>query len=314
MAKRVLLTGGTGFVGANLARHLLAEGHEVHLLVRQGHQGWRIAGLDTPLHVVDLQDAQNVQAAVGRIKPEWVFHLAAHGAYSWQTDVDQIMQTNLLGTVNLVQACLQQGFEAFVNTGSSSEYGFKDHAAHEETWLEPNSHYAVFKAAATLFCRYTAQKHHVPITTLRLYSVYGPYEDPGRLIPKLVMHGLEGTWPPLVSPETARDYIYIADVIAAYLTVAQAAIAPGAVYNVATGQQTTLREIVTVVREVLDVAAQPQWGTMDNRIWDTNVWVGNSQRLQSETDWQPQVSLRQGVVSTIEWFREHADLHPIYAD
>src|SRR5262249_24369371 len=151
------------------------------------------------LHEAPLEDPA---AVVRRVRPEWVFHLAAHGAYSSQTDVRQILQTNVLGTAALVEACLETGFEAFVDTGSSSEYGFTDHAPAEDEAPEPNSHYAVAKASATLFCRHTARSRHVHIPTLRLYSVYGPWEEPTRLIPTLLVRGLDGTLPPLVDPDT----------------------------------------------------------------------------------------------------------------
>src|SRR5450432_2129268 len=120
--KRVLLTGGTGFVGANLARRLLREGHEVHLLLRPDYKPWRIEEIrqDVHLHTLDPGDYAQVIKVVGDIRPDWIFHLAAHGAYSWQTEIVEIMQTNLLNTIHLVNACLTQGFEAFIHTGSSS--------------------------------------------------------------------------------------------------------------------------------------------------------------------------------------------------
>ena len=200
--KRVLITGGTGFVGANLAGRLCREGHEVHLLVRSGHSPWRIKDIQSEvrLHSVDLIDRERLLAAVRTIRPEWVFHLAAHGAYPSQNDVLSMIQTNITGTANLVEACLHTGFDTFVNAGSSSEYGFKDHAPSEEESLEPNSHYAVTKAAASNFCSYTARSKKVRIPTLRLYSVYGPLEEPSRLVPTLLVHALRSRWPSLVDP------------------------------------------------------------------------------------------------------------------
>ncbi len=192
--KRVIITGATGFVGANLARRLLREGHEVHLLVRPKHAVWRIEEIrqDVRLHELQLHDVAAVTRVVSEIRPEWIFHLAAHGAYSQQIDLEQMVLTNINCTINLVNACLKTGFEAFVNTGSSSEYGFKDHAPAESDPLEPNSHYAVTKAAATMFCRYTAQSRGVHLPTLRLYSVFGPYEDPRTVVADTHSAGIEG--------------------------------------------------------------------------------------------------------------------------
>jgi nucleoside-diphosphate-sugar epimerase len=154
-----------------------------------------------------------------------------------------------LGTINLLQACLETGFESFVNTGSSSEYGFKDHAPPENEWLEPNSHYAVTKASATQFCRYTAQQYGVHVPTLRLYSVYGPYEEPTRLLPTLISRGMRGKLPPLVDGNVARDFVYVDDVKQAYLLAAQRTdVEPGAIYNVGTPVPTSIGEVVNIAR------------------------------------------------------------------
>jgi nucleoside-diphosphate-sugar epimerase len=304
--RRVIVTGASGFVGANVARRLLREGHEVHLLVRAAHASWRIDEIrrDIRLHVADLADAQAVTKKIDEIKPAWIFHLAAQGGYSWQTDIAQIFQTNLTGTINLVEACLKTGFESFVHTGSSSEYGFKDHAPAENEWIEPNSHYAIAKASATLYCRYTAQARQANITTLRLYSAYGPYEEPKRLMPNLIRHGLRGEWPPLVNPDIARDYVHVEDVCDACLLAAQTRPPEfGAVYNVGTGIQTTLREVVETARRLLDIKAEPQWGSMPSRKWDSSTWRADNRKIQAELDWRPHHTFEAGLAKMIEWQR-----------
>jgi UDP-glucose 4-epimerase len=305
--RRVVLTGGTGFVGANLARRLLREGHELHLLVRPRYQHWRLEEIRRHIHLHELylHDAEAVSTAVSQIRPEWVFHLAVHGAYSWQTEWEEMVRTNIQGTMNLLSACLKTGFEAFVNTGSSSEYGVKDHAPAENEPLEPNSHYAVTKAAATLFCRYTAQTKRVHVPTLRLYSVFGPYEEPRRLLPTLIRHGLNGELPPLVDPEVARDFVYVDDVVEAYLLAASTPTAEfGAVYNVGSGVQTTLREVVKVAREVMAIPAEPTWNTMPNRQWDANVWVSDNRKIRSQLGWQARHSFADGFRLMLDWFRK----------
>jgi nucleoside-diphosphate-sugar epimerase len=309
--RRALVTGATGFVGANLARRLLRDGHEVHLLIRPDHARWRIEAIrrDARLHQADLADAEGVRGVVGRVRPDWVFHLAAYGAYPAEADLPRMVQTNIVGTMSLVQACLETGFEAFVNSGSSSEYGFKDHAPGETAFLEPNSHYAVTKASATLFCRHAALRERAPIRTLRLYSVYGPYEEPTRLMPTLVAHGLRGELPPLVDPDVARDYVYVGDVEEAYLLAAGGSDQPpGAVYNVGTGVQTSLREVVATARRLMGIRAEPRWGTMPPRPWDTTVWVADRRAIEAALGWRPRHTLEQGLASMIEWTRAQGPL------
>jgi nucleoside-diphosphate-sugar epimerase len=252
--------------------------------------------------VLDLGDRDAVQRAVAEVAPQWVFHLAAHGAYSWQTDRVEMVRTNLLGTINLLDAAAAAGFEAFVHAGSSSEYGFKDRAPAEDEALEPNSDYAVTKAAATHFCRHAARSREVRAVTLRLYSVYGPWEEPNRLVPTLVSHALRGQLPPLASPGIARDYVHVDDVCEAFLLAATRTDAPpDGIYNVGTGKQTTLAEIVDVARRLFDLAEEPAWGGLADRAWDTSVWISDPRRIEAELGWRPRVHLEEGLRRTAEW-------------
>src|SRR6266511_2452521 len=281
-AKRALVTGAGGFVGANLVRHLLKAGHEVHACVRPQDHVWRLEELGAAVHnhAIDIVDNDAVCAAIMRVRPEWVFHLAVHGAYSWQTDLRRMVETNVVGTVNVLEASAAAGVEAFVNTGSSSEYGFKAHPPSESDFIDPNSYCAVTKAFATHYCRYTALAKGLTVSALRRYSVYGPFEDPHRLFPTLICHGLRGVLPPLVSPAVARDYVHVDDVCEAYVRAASSG-TRGEVYNVGTGIQTPLAELVELTRAIMAIADEPKWGTMPDRAWDSNVWVGDVRKLES---------------------------------
>lgn len=308
--KRIILTGGTGFIGTNLARRLLKEGHDLHLLVRPNYKPWRLEEIknDVHLHVVDLANTVGLNSVVEQIRPDWIFHLAVYGAYPFQSDVRQMVQTNIIGTINLIEACLRTDFAAFVNTGTSLEYGSKDHSPPEAEFLEPSSNYAVTKASATLFCRYTAQSQRVHLPTLRLYSVYGPYEESTRLMPTLIRHGLKGELPPLVNPDTAHDYVYVEDVVDAYLLAAiKPSQEPGAVYNVGTGIQTSLRKVVEVAQRVMGIAVEPKWGSMPNRNWDTSVWVADNRKIRETLGWQPRFPFEEGFRLAVGWSRQHME-------
>ena len=306
--KRVVVTGGTGFVGANLVRRLLKEGHEVHLLVRPGHTTWRVAAIAdrVTLHEVDLTVMRALRQLLTTIRPDWVFHLAAYGAYSWQKNRRRIVRTNVLVTMNLVDAALDAGCETVVNAGSSSEYGLKPYAPREDEALAPNSEYAITKAAGSLYCRHVALSRRARVFTLRLYSVYGPFENPDRLMPRLIRHGLVGRLPPMASPDTARDYVYVEDVADAFLSVAHSSDAePGAIYNVGTGVQTPLREIVALARSTIGIATEPQWRSTPDRPWDTHVWVANTEKIRSELGWAPKYRLDEGFPAMVRWVSEH---------
>jgi dolichol-phosphate mannosyltransferase len=212
-----------------------------------------------------------------------------------------MVATNVTGTVALMEECRAHGFEAFVNTGSSSEYGWKDHAPTEDEVLDPNSAYAATKAAATHYCRQAALAEGLPVRTLRLYSAYGPWEDPRRLIPTLLAHARNGELPPLAAPDTARDFVYVEDVCDAYLLAARTAgQESGAIYNVGSGTQTSLRDIVDLARRLFGVADEPQWNTIPSRTWDTGIWVADAGKIRATLGWTPQTSLEAGLLRTME--------------
>ncbi|SDI94153.1 Nucleoside-diphosphate-sugar epimerase [Frankineae bacterium MT45] len=306
-ARRVLVTGAAGFVGANVARRLLSDGHDVHVLVGPSSDNWRLDDImdDITVWNASLQDRDAVVDLISRSRPERVFHLAAHGAYSSQRSVERMVETNIVGTVNLVEACLRHDVATIVNTGSSSEYGYKDHAPSEREWVDPNSHYAVTKAAATMYCRYTSIASEIPITTLRLYSVYGPWEEPTRLMPRLAALGLEGKLPPLVSPSIARDYVHVDDVVQACLLASDAdRTVLGGVYNVGTGVQTSLADLVEIARKTLNITSEPIWGSMADRDWDTDVWVCDSTSITADLGWSPEWNLTDGFAKFSAWLAE----------
>jgi len=315
--KRVLVTGASGFVGANLTRRLLRDGHEVHLLLRNKSNPWRLAdiGGDVQVHETDVEDRNKVRLLVANISPEWVFHLAAYGAYPAQADGDRMVSTNLGGCLAMLDACIEAAVGAFVQTGSSSEYGYLDHAASENEFIQPNSTYAVTKAAATYYCQLKARQSGIHAVTARLYSIYGPFEETSRLIPVLLVHAMHGRLPRLVSPRIARDFVYVDDAVEALLAIAEAShVARGSVYNVCSGVQSTLATAVADVRALMNIASEPQWSSMPERSWDTETWLGSPEAIARDIHWHTRTSFRSGLERTASWLRDNPAYMRFYTE
>jgi dolichol-phosphate mannosyltransferase len=302
----VLVTGAAGFVGANLTRRLLAENAIVHVLLAPNSDRWRLGDLEhLVIHEGSLEDREVVHSLVSTTRPRWVFHLAAHGAYSNQRDYARIVNTNTLGTFHLLDALSRLGGCAgFVHTGSSSEYGIKDHPPTELEHLSPNSVYAVAKCAATHATSLFADLYGLPAVTVRLYSVFGPWEEPTRLMPRLIARALDNRLPKLSSPETARDFVWVDDVVDAVLVASRRARnCPGAIWNIGTGKQTSLRDLVTLIRSTFAVTAEPTWGSMADRTWDTDCWVADPTLAEKQLHWHPTTPLVDGLLAFADWLR-----------
>ena len=194
----IVVFGASGFIGANLFEQLYRVRKDVFALTHDATKAWRLKLLDIPaenvVHCDILSDA-SVKDVFDRIKPKTVFNLAAYGAYSKQKNVGLTYETNVLGTVNILENCTTD--MVYIHAGSSSEYGFNCTAPKETDRVEPNSHYAVSKVSAAYTLEYYAKVHKLNTLNLRLYSIYGGWEEPDRLIPRLVER-------PAPSPRFAR--------------------------------------------------------------------------------------------------------------
>lgn len=305
----VLVTGASGFVGACVVRALLERGERPHVLLRSQARLWRLAGVMNRLtiHQADLLDADATRSVLRAVRPAVVLHLAAHGAYESQDDARRILQTNILGSYNLLEASAEVGVRVFVSTGTSSEYGFKSEPMREEDRLEPNSFYAVAKAAQTHLCSLLARRQAMAVAVFRLFSVYGPWEEPTRLMPTLIRRALAGLPLEMVAPDVARDFVYVEDVVDALLDFPAAARLKGETVNLGTGIETSLRTVVEAVIELTGSRSEVRWGGMPPRQWDSSRWVADPSRARRLLGWAPRYNLQQGLAKMGAWMASNGD-------
>lgn len=305
----VLVTGASGFLGNNVARKLLEQGRTVHLLLRREAKTWRLRDIQdrVKIHWVDITDVDGVRAAIEAAAPQVVFHLSAYGAYESQADTRQIIATNILGSCNVFNAALAAKVKLIVNAGSSSEYGYKDQPMRESDRLEPNSPYAVSKAAQTHFCNLLAKTSDAGAVTFRFFSVYGPWEEPSRLFPTVIRRARAGLPLEMVSPDTARDFVYVDDVLDALLNVERLASFKGEIFNLGSGVQSTMRDVVAAVCDTTKSKSEVKWGGMTARRWDTNRWQADISKAREKLSWSPTISLREGVTRMAQWMSKVGD-------
>lgn len=308
-SNNILVTGATGFIGACLVRQLVKGKDKVHIILRRKSDTWRIKDIlkEINLHYADLTDARGIDKAVRKIKPQIVFHLAAYRNYLEESRKN--LEINIFGTLNLLEACNKTGYDIFINTGSSSEYGTKAKPMSEKDLLEPNSYYAIAKTSQTLLCQYLAREKKLPIITLRLFSIYGPYEGSRRLVLTLINNCLNGKDLSLVSSKTARDFIFVDDVVRAYLKAAQSPKLAGHIFNIGTGQQSLLKDVVSLVVKITRAKVKQNWGAMPGRPFDTDIWLADISKAKRVLNWQPKYNLEKGLRETVNWFKKNSRLY-----
>ena len=301
----ILVTGASGFIGANLFHMLLAVRSDTFACSRR-EKGYRLAQVsDNQVVAVDLNDSAAVRNMVTSLRPQTVFHCAAYGAYSFEQEPGLIYQTNFQSVVNLVGELAKTGVSAFVHAGSSSEYGTNCSAPLELDACLPNSDYAVSKVAAADYLHFMGSKRSFPSINLRLYSTYGPLEDTSRLIPKLLRHAIAGGYPPFVDPETSRDFVHVSDVCTAFV-LAASKMHPGLYgesFNIGTGRSTTIRSLASAAQSAFSIVQTAQFGNMQARKWDLADWYANPEKAARMLGWKAKIALLEGLSQTAVWVR-----------
>ena len=312
----VVVTGGTGFVGANLVRALLDQQvYDVHLLVRKESQYWRLQSVLDRLHLheVDMCDLVALTDLFATIRPKAVFHLATYGAYPYrlghpyQQDVDKMLDTNVIATVQLTRAAIVSRTETFISVGSSSEYGPKDYPMFENDLCMPLDTYGATKLSGAYIASTLARQAELPFHHMRLFSVYGDFEENGRLVPTVLKAFTRNEVLRLASPFSVRDFIYVDDAVKALLHPVEAKI-PSGIYNVGTGIQSSVQDVVSALASIAPQACPLEYGAVPPRPGEPKTWVADITKIGS-TGWSPMYDLARGLHRSYRWFGQNVNFY-----
>lgn len=307
-ARRTLITGASGFIAANLIRRLLAEGHEVHALRRADSDLWRMAGIEDKIiwHAADLRDAEALMRACADAKPDWLFHLAT--ARGDTSDGRLYYETNLVAARNLLAACRATPPQRLIVHGSSLEYGHRDQPLREDMPLQPDSHHGLSKACAGLLFLQAQRDEGLPVTLLRLFSVYGAWESRERLLIKALLAGMDGGTLGLTAPGIRRDYVHVDDVVDASLRAAVSAAAIGRAINIGSGVQTSNEGMVAMIDQLTGRRLRLLDGAYPRHASDTGHWVADTHRCREILGWTPATTLAEGLEKTLTFLQQHRNL------
>lgn len=302
----VLLTGSTGFTGANLAIKLVNEGYDVHIITRKTSNKWRLSSVLNKLreHVVDLREGDKLKEIVLKIKPNIIFHLATAGIYGGKHLPEKdIVDINMIGTFNLINACREVDYKCFVNTGSSAEYGPKKEKMKESDICEPINMYAITKVASSLYASMIAKIKNKPIINFRLFSPFGPFDDSSRLMTYAITNAIKNKDLELANPEAVRDYIYVGDVVDYYLeAIDKAEQLKGETFNIGSGKEKKISFVIEKIMELSSSKSKTLWNKVEPRKIDAPFWEADMNKTDKAFTVN-RAKFEDALKETIDWFK-----------
>lgn len=309
---RILVTGATGFIGSHLCRRLLDDGAHVHALTSTVSSIYPVRLVDMrdrlTLHGGNLNDSGAMASVVERADPQVVFHLGAytHVGKSWDR-VDECLQTNIHGSVNLLQVLARSNYERFVYTSTSEVYGDVAVPFREDAAVDPVSPYSVSKYAGERFCRMLQRGRSWPIVVVRPFNAYGPAQSPDRIIPEIIVKALRGERLAMTEGRQTREFNYVEDLVDGFV---RAAITPGVegeVFNIGGGEEISMRDLAKTILELMGDPITPEFGALPNR--PAEIWSMRSDvtKATDRLGLRPARPLRDGLERTISWYRQELE-------
>ena len=305
--RRVLVTGGTGFIGTHLLRALVAEGAEVHAIRRSATARPRLSVEGVEWLTGDLTDRRSLADAVRTADPAVLFNLAAYGTTFDQRDSEEAFRVNVDGAWNLWRA-LEGSAARLVHAGTCGEYGQARGQVTEDHVCRPTWFYPATKNASVVLLSTLGMQHGRETVCLRPFGPYGEGDDANRVVPHVLLALLRGEEVKVTAGEQLRDYAHVDDHVDAFLLAGAAPLPhPVAIYNTGSGRVITLRELLEAVADAVGPTARSllRFGATpyrDSEVWEMCCDIG---AIRRDLGFAPKVSLSEGLARTAAWFRQH---------
>jgi nucleoside-diphosphate-sugar epimerase len=292
--------------------HLISKGAEVHALTSTVSSVYpvRLLGLreHISLHGGSLTDPGAMAVVGQRVRPRFVLHLGAytHVGKSWDR-VDECVQTNVQGTVNLLQALASTGYERFVYVSTSEVYGDIDVPFSETSTVNPLSPYSVSKYAGERFCRMFHQGRGWPIVVVRPFNAFGPAQSPDRIVPEIIVKALRQERLAMTEGYQTREFNYVEDLAEGFIRAATVPALEGQVVNLGGGEEISMRDLAKTILDIMGSNLMPEFGALPERPTEIARMYSDTTRTRSVLGYRPRHSLEEGLERTIAWYRAELD-------
>jgi len=305
--KKILVTGGSGFIGSHLTRRLYREGADVAILCKYNSiiDNIRLVDLWSDITVLetDIRNKDSLKQ-IGDFQPDIIYHLAAYNHVGDSfLHVSEAMDSNSQGTANVIEA--YDGYERFVYIATSEVYGRQDAVPFREDMTpNPISPYAVGKYSGELYCKMKMEHSDRRIVVIRPFNAFGPYQSPRAVIAEMILTCLTGK--PVYSTEgiQTRDFNFVGNLVDGFVLAGEREEAIGETINMGSGEEIAIRDLIRLIHSLTESESELHIGALELR--PTEIWrmFAANDKVRDILGWTPKVCFEKGLRITIEWYRE----------
>jgi len=311
--EKLLITGGAGFIGSEFVRQAVKQGVEIAIIDKLSYAGdlERLKEVEHnfAFHKVDVTNQEAVRQVFKSEKPDTIVHWAAESHVDRSiADPSPFLDTNIKGTLVLLEAARHYGIRRFINISTDEVYGDlkEDGEFREITPLNPSSPYSVSKASADMLGRAYHRTYEVPVITVRPSNNYGPWQYPEKLIPVVIWKALHNKKVPVYARgENIREWLFVADCTDAVFEIVNNG-KPGEIYNVGSGEERRNIDVVKMILQILG-KSEDQIEFVKDRLGHDFRYSLNSHKIREEIGWKAKVLFDEGIEKTVAWYVDNID-------
>lgn len=309
--KRVLVTGGGGFIGSHLVEELIRVGAKVYVMDLAAKPSWKLQEFseDIQYFPCDIRSFDAVDKVIEASQPLFIYHLSAYGVDAKDQEINKAIDTNVKGMIHVVKSANKHSCKMVINVGTCAEYGNNKYPIDEQTVLKPMNTYGSTKACASLIGHQLARQYDLSMVTLRLFGVFGEREAMHKVFCQSITTLLKDEDLQLTSCMQERDYCYIKNIIDALLLIPCHSELKDEVFNIGMGEIYPLKYYIQLIRLLVGGEGKLLFGRINHR--KNELWTPqpNTNKIRGFLDWEPRYSLEEGLKRTIDWYRNHMEYY-----
>lgn len=307
--KKILITGGSGFIPSHVVRRLVKMGADVTVMVKYNSLIDNIRLVDTwdEIQIIeaDLRNLDSLQQ-IKKLKPEIVIHMAAYNHVGDSfIHVNEALMSNAVGTANLLES--YEDYELFIYTSTSEIYGYQTSVPFIESMIpSPISPYSIGKYSGELYARMKCEQQHRPIVMLRPFNTFGPYQSTRAIIGELICKCIRGEMIETTKGDQTREFNFVENIVDAFISVIERKdITIGKTINIGGGEEVKIKELVSLIHQMTESKSELRIGSLEYR--PTEIWrmYTDAKYAREFLNWKPIISFHEGLEKTVNWYQDY---------